>query len=780
MKAKRVKLWYHAFAQPATYLGIVAIIIILSGAFFLEKDEYNRAYEDGIRSGANLTRVVEEHVSRIFYGADSQLLLLRQLYQSNSKEVDLTRWNGNSGLDDNLAVQFAIVGPDGKILSSSLGSIPPATYVGDQDYFSAHINSPMDGLFVGAPVIDRTSKKPSILLSRRLTKPDGSFGGIILASLDLPHLQKFFNSIDAGWNKTISLVGFDGIIRASSHNNSDSKTADYVGSSISDSKLFELYPQSSSGYFWSDEDPARKLAGTRRLVSYRTLQDLHLLTVVGIADAEVFRRASENARIGWSKALFFTGIILVAISIAGARERKLIATKSTLSHLARHDALTGLANRLAFVDEIKGALSRLHTNDEVFTVFMLDLNQFKDVNDSLGHPAGDALLKETARRLKSSLGDTDFLARLGGDEFAIIQRSEAKSRNKNANQGEQYEVAIDLAERIVARLKAPFKIEGKRIYVGASIGIALTQRDNIDSTELMKRADLALYRAKARGPYSYVFFDREMVEQIEARQSLEYALREAISNHELEVHYQPIIDVKTCRICSIEALVRWRHPQRGLIGPHEFLPAAEATDLIVPLSRWILLRACTDAITWPPNIKVVVNLSTAHFKKSDLMADVNYALLKSGLSAGRLEVDITEFALFDDDGRNLRTMYQLKEIGVTIAFDDFGIGYSSLNYLTIFPFDKMKINSSLISNMTRSPECAAVIATAITLGRCLDIQTTAEGVESKQEFESLRASGIDFVQGYLFGPPRPASELQFSDLYRVGLIDGDNRLTNTS
>ena len=344
MKAKRVKLWYDAFAQPATYLGIVAIIIILSGAFFLEKEEYNRAYEDGIRSGASLTRVVEEHVSRIFYGADSQLLLLRHLYQSNPKEVDLTRWNGNSGLDDNLAVQFAIVGPDGKILSSSLWSIPPATYVGDQDYFSAHINSPMDGLFVGAPVIHRASKKPSILLSRRLTKPDGSFGGIILASLDLPHLQKFFNSVDAGWNKTISLVGFDGIIRASTHNNSDFKTGDYVGSSISDSKLFELYPRSSSGYFWSDQDPARRLDGIRRLISYRALKDLHLLTVVGVADAEVFRRASENARIGWSKALFFTGIILVAISIAGARERRLIATKSTLSHLARHDALTGLAN----------------------------------------------------------------------------------------------------------------------------------------------------------------------------------------------------------------------------------------------------------------------------------------------------------------------------------------------------------------------------------------------------------------------------------------------------
>jgi len=270
------------------------------------------------------------------------------------------------------------------------------------------------------------------------------------------------------------------------------------------------------------------------------------------------------------------------------------------------------------------------------------------------------------------------------------------------------------------------------------------------------------------------------VEQIEARQSLECALRKAISNNELELHYQPIMDVQTRKICAIEALVRWRHPQRGLISPHEFLHVAEATDLIVPLGQWILLQACMDAITWPSNIKVVVNLSTVQFKKSGLVADVNYALLKSGLSARRLEVDITESALFDDDGRNLQTMYQLKKLGVTIALDDFGTGYSSLNYLAMFPFDKIKIDSSLISNMTRSPACASVIATAISLGRFFNIQTTAEGVESKQEFESLCASGINFVQGYLFAPPRPASELQFCDLYRLGSIDGDNRLPNAS
>jgi len=778
MKTTRVNHWYDAFMQPTTFLGALAIIIILSGAFFLDKEEYNRAYEDGIQRGADLTRVLEENISHIFYNVDSQLLLIRQLYQHNPKDLDVAHRINNSTLDNTPAAQFTIVGPDGKILSSSLPSIPLTTYVGDQNYFLAQINSPIDDLFVGAPAIDRISKKMIIPLSRRLTAADASFGGIILVSLDVPHLDKFYSSLDVGQDGTISLVGFDRIIRACGGNNNDFKAADYVGRSVSNSKLFELYRQSSSGYFWTTANAFCKLDGIRRLVSYRALDSLKLFAVVGISEAEVLRRATEYARVGWSRALFFAGIILVAISFAAARERKLITAKSALSHQARHDVLTGLANRQAFVDEIGNALSMLRTNNEVFSVFMLDLERFKDVNDSLGHPAGDALLKATAQRLKSSLRDVDFLARLGGDEFAIIQRCEPKNQNKNKKQRDlQHDVAIELAKKIIGCLQTPFEIEGNRLNVGASIGIAMAQDDNADSNALMKIADLALYRAKAQGPNSYVLFDRRIAAQIEARQSLECELRKAISNDELELHYQPIIDAKTQKIRSIEALVRWRHPKIGLINPREFMPVVEATGLIVPIGQWILQRACMDAITWPPNIKVVVNLSTLQFKKSNLIADVNYALLKSGLSARRLEVDITESALSDDQGRNLQTMHQLKKLGVTIALDDFGTGYSSLKNLTMFPFDKIRIDSSFISKMTKSPTCATVIATVITLGRCLDILTTAKGVESKQEFDSLRASGINLVQGLLFGPPCPAAELYFEDASGHELIEeGDSAI----
>ena len=776
MKTNRVNNWYNAFVQPTTFLGVLAIVIILGGAFFVKTEEYNRAYEDGIRRGADLTRVLEENVSHIFYSTDSQLLLFRQLYQREPKDFDLAHWINNSELGNTPAVQFAIVGSDGKVLSSSLPSTPPSTYVGDQDYFLAQIKSPADDLFIGAPAIDRTSNKATLQLSRRLTTADGLFGGVVFAWLDVPNLDKLYNSLDIGQDGIISLVGFDRIIRACGRNDGNFESGEYVDNAAPDSKLFELYHRSSSGYFWATSNALCKHDGIRRLVSYKALDGLHLFTVVGIAENEIFRRATENAQAGWSRALFFVGIILVAVSFAATRERRLIAAKSALSYQACHDALTGLANRQAFVDELGNTLSRLRTDNETFNVFMLDLDRFKEVNDSLGHPAGDALLKETARKLKSSLRDVDFLARFGGDEFAIVQRCDTKNHKKNKEQRDrQHEVAIGLAKKIICCFAAPFEIEGKRLNVSTSIGIAMAQDDNANSNVLVKRADFALYRAKAQGSNNYVFFDRKIAAQIEARQNLECELRKAISNDEFELHYQPIMDAKTEKTCSIEALVRWRHPKIGLISPREFMPAAEATGLIVPIGQWILQRACMDATAWPPNIKVVVNLSTLQFKKSNLVADVNCALLKSGLSARRLEVDITESAFSDDDGRNLQTLHQLKKLGVTIALDDFGSGYSSLKNLTMFPFDKIRIDGSFVSKMTKSPACATVIAAVITLGHCLELLTTAKGVESKQEFKSLRASGINLVQGFLFGPPRRASELHFDNSCSDEFIEDDDR-----
>jgi diguanylate cyclase (GGDEF)-like protein/PAS domain S-box-containing protein len=424
-------------------------------------------------------------------------------------------------------------------------------------------------------------------------------------------------------------------------------------------------------------------------------------------------------------------------------------SEERINYMAHHDLLTGLGNRALFLQETERAGARQRQRGETFTVFMLDLDRFKDVNDSLGHPAGDALLRETAQRLKSVLGDADKLARLGGDEFAILQ----------AGEQDQSESACGLARKIIEAMAEPFDIDGSKVVIGTSIGIARAPADGIDSTELMKKADLALYRQKAEGRNGYRFFDPKMIAEADAFHQLSNDLREAIANNQLEVHYQVVIDAATGETSGAEALVRWRHPQRGNIPPSEFIPLAEDSGLIAALGEWVLQRACCDAAGWPDHVKVAVNLSPLQFKKGNLLDVILCALVESGLPPERLELEITESVLIESHFEILPVIQKLKNLGISIALDDFGTGYSSLSYLTMFPFDKIKVDKSFTQNMTRRPECSAIVSSVLTLGRGLDIATTAEGVETEEQYQLLRASGVRYVQGYLFGKPGPASQL---------------------
>jgi diguanylate cyclase (GGDEF)-like protein len=395
---------------------------------------------------------------------------------------------------------------------------------------------------------------------------------------------------------------------------------------------------------------------------------------------------------------------------------------------------------------------------------MLDLDRFKNVNDSLGHPAGDALLKQTADRLKTSLRETDVVARLGGDEFAIIQ----------AGEDDQRSAAIQLARRIIALITAPYDINGNVVSIGTSIGIAMASPDSIDPDTLMKQADLALYRTKSQGRNGYRFFDAQMTADADARRQLEYDLRDAISRDEVEVHYQPILHVKTRKLFGLEALARWRHPTKGFVPPSEFIPLAEETGLIVPLGEQILRKACAAAKPWPLAVKIAVNISAVQFAKSDLLDVVTRTLEETGLPAQRLELEITETALLENEAAALAALQQLRRLGISISLDDFGTGYSSLRYLTTFPIDKIKIDKSFTQNITHRADCAAVVASVLALGSGLDVATIAEGVETKQQFDILRASGVKFVQGYLFGAPCPAEEIDFKR------YDGTRRLDNVA
>ena len=423
--------------------------------------------------------------------------------------------------------------------------------------------------------------------------------------------------------------------------------------------------------------------------------------------------------------------------------------QAQITHMARHDALTNLPNRTLFREQLEQAL-RLAKRGDKFAVLCLDLDHFKDINDSLGHPIGDALLMEVGRRLSSCVSEGDTVARLGGDEFVIVQFCGSDESSP----------AVSLASRIVEAISEPYHIGGHQLVIGVSVGISLAPDDGKNPDELLKKADLALYRAKADGRGTYRFFETGMDARAQARRLLELDMRAALPRGEFEMHYQPIRDVAADRIVACEALVRWRHPLRGLIPPGNFIPLAEETGLIVQIGEWVLRTACRDAAAWPDDIGVAVNLSPVQFKNPNLMAHVLDSLAQSGLPAHRLELEITESVLLQNSEATLATLHALRGSGVRIALDDFGTGYSSLSYLRSFPFDKIKIDRSFVEDVTSRNDSLAIVRAVTGLGRSLGIATTAEGVETPAQLELLRREGCTQAQGYLFSKPRPASEVK--------------------
>ena len=428
--------------------------------------------------------------------------------------------------------------------------------------------------------------------------------------------------------------------------------------------------------------------------------------------------------------------------------------EAEIAHLARHDALTGLANRAEFNARLEEASKRIKRNGDAVTVMMLDLDKFKAVNDTLGHPAGDRLLVDVAERLRSVVRETDLLVRLGGDEFAVLQEG-----GKN-----QHEGAIALALRIISVITQSFDLNGYQATVGTSIGIAMAPEHGSDPEELLKKADLALYDVKAKGRNDFRIFQPEMLELVHAQEFAECELREAIEQEQFELHYQQMLGADSRLACGVEALVRWRHPTKGLIGPEQFIPLAENTDLIIPLGEWIIQQACRDAVQWPAHIKVAVNISAVQFKKVNLFDVILCTLVETGLAPERLELEITETALLENWEAHLTTIRQLKNLGISMVLDDFGAGYSSVNYLNIFPFDKIKIDKSFAQGVLSSREFRAVAASTLALARELDILTTAEGIETEEQFEYMRQAGVNLVQGYLFARPLPAAQLDLNNM----------------
>jgi diguanylate cyclase (GGDEF)-like protein/PAS domain S-box-containing protein len=424
--------------------------------------------------------------------------------------------------------------------------------------------------------------------------------------------------------------------------------------------------------------------------------------------------------------------------------------QAQILYMERHDALTDLPNRIVFREHLKQVLSRISRTDGEVAVHWLDLDHFKVINDSLGHPIGDDLLKSVALRLSAGVRDTDCVARLGGDEFGITQV------------GQQLPVSdiASFAHRIIELIGAPYAIRGHPIITGASMGISVAPVDGIDPDALLRNAEIGLYRAKEEGRGTYRFFETGMDTRAQVRRQLELDMRAALMRHEFEIYYQPIYNIETLRIVCFEALVRWNHPLRGMLLPAEFIPLAEETGLIVSLGDRVVRRACQDAAGWSREVAVAVNLSPVQFRHRELVPSVIAALAETGLSAKRLELEITESVLLKDSSATLEILHRLRGAGIQISLDDFGTGYSSLSYLRSFTFDKIKIDASFVHELTSRDDSIAIVRAVTGLARSLGITSTAEGVETNEQLAILRAEGCNEVQGYLFNRPRPAAEVE--------------------
>ena len=857
-------------------LGSIMVLLLWSG--IAAKHVENRAADlhDAQRDMRNFALLFEENVLRSIGEMDKALLYLRRSIETAKGSFDFNSIVGTADILSELIIQVAIIDADGIMRASNVGPQPaPATDLSDREHFRFHVGKDTDLLFISTPLIGRASGKWSVQLTRRYLRPDGTFGGVVVASFDPDHFKKFYDRIDLGLGATFSLIGTDGVVRAIG---GKSEAGFTLGQGVSGTALLAKVKTGSAETFWD----AITTTGMPQLITVRKVAGHSLSVSASLPQQTVFQESNHNL---WL--MTFLGILL-SLLIGGATRRamrsemqvkqsemqvkhKARQLELTLEHMAQgimmvtkdlevpiinrkcielldlpptfldtsprfdelvrsqekagefansnlpshlnpldvygpndavgkfemyerirpdgtvvevrsarledggfvrtfsditqrrqaqnqadrlasEDALTGLANRRtltrALDDLVAAQVGTSREGTRRFAVLYLDLDRFKVVNDTQGHAVGDQLLQAVGQRLRKSVRPIDFIARLGGDEFAVLLSFR--------DEEEKPEI---VAQRLVDTLSRSYDIGGHQILIGVSIGIAIGPEDGQTSNELLIAADLALYAAKAGGRCTYRFFAKEMNEGMKVRQQIETDLREAIANEKLELHYQPVINLQKNAVIGFEALARWRHPVQGMIPPDKFIPIAEDSGLIQVLGQWVLLEACRQAVKWPRDMTVAVNLSPLQFANPGLVAVIERILSETGLAPGRLEVEITEGLLMRNTESNLAMLQRLKEIGVRIAMDDFGTGYSSLGYLQSFPFDRIKVDRSFVSKLGSSASSSAIVRAVVDIAVSRGMHTTAEGVETEEQRVGLVDLGCNEAQGYLFSRPVPLSEV---------------------
>jgi len=757
-----LRAWLTQLTEPHILfpaLTILVLGVIWSATLNLIKAESTNTEFTATAAALELVNTYDAQVVRALREIDQTLKLVKYVSESKGAAAALADLKVRTLLPPDVLFVVRVVNSDGAVVASTRA----AEVRRASDLASLATLRDSDSLWVDKPRKNLGSEEWTLQFARRLSAPDGSFAGAALLEVDASYFVSGYEAAQLGKHGTLGLLGTDGVFRARR-----------TGESLSAGDAVN-YAATVPGADQGDPTVALTTSswdGIRRYTGTQQLFEFPLAVIVGVSEDEQFAAAHRDAHIYLRRATIGSGLLVLLTTLLGrmswqlarSRERESNAKlehAQRVEYLAYHDGLTALPNRSLFNKLLSQAISQAQRHQRRLAVAFIDLDRFKQINDTLGHEAGDELLKEVASRLKACLRDSDTVARLGGDEFVVLLTELAE---------EKY--AATVAQKIITAIAKPFVLLGQEFRVTASIGISTYPIDGSDELTLTKNADIAMYQAKEDGKNNFQFYSEKLNANSLERLSLESSLRHALDRHEFELHYQAKRDTASGRISGMEALLRWRHPDLGLVAPMQFIPVAEETGLIVPIGKWVLETACRQNMAWAeqglPRLSIAVNLTARQFSDERLLDDIASILRSTGMEARLLEIEIHEGLLIHDIEKTLRILTALKAIGVKIAIDDFGTGYSSLSTLQQFPLDTIKIDRSFIRDLAAGGANNNLTDAIIAMGKTLSLTVVGQGVETKEQADLLREHACDEFQGFYFNKPMSAREF-------TGLLQAQNR-----
>jgi diguanylate cyclase (GGDEF)-like protein len=752
-------------------ITILVLAVIWGTTLNLIQVEHATAERSAAASSGELLDTYEAQVVRALREIDQTLKLVKYAYELRNTPGVLQELKARALLPPDLLFVVSIADSNGDVVASTR---PPAIKnIADQDYFQ--IQRQVDAISIGRPQWSPTDGEGKLSCSRRINGANGTFAGVVVVSVDSAYFVSAYDPAKLGENGVLGVLGIDGMFRAR-------RTGEAVvaGEVVDYAALVSATNTPGGGATLA----ANAWDGVRRYTSARQLYDFPLAVIVGLSADEQLAATRGDLHAYLWRASAGSLLLIVMMTVLGRISRELassrlrivdehIAHAARVEYLAYHDGLTTLPNRSLFGKLLGQSINAAHRYNKQLALLFLDLDRFKQINDTLGHEAGDQLLQEVATRLKACLRDSDTVARLGGDEFvALLPELDEKK------------YAATVAQKMLAAVARPFVLVGQEFRVTASIGISIYPQDGLDEQTLKKNADVAMYQAKEEGKNNFQFYTEKLNVNSLERLTLESALRHALERSEFQLYYQAKQDIRSGRITGMEALLRWQHPDLGTVAPMQFIPVAEETGLIVPIGKWVLRTACLQNVAWQnqglPKLSMAVNLTTRQFADEHLLLDLTAILADTGMEPHLLELEITESLLMRDVEKTLRIFTSLKDMGIRIAIDDFGIGYSSLSALKQFPLDTIKIDRSFIRDIFSVTEDKALTEAIIAMGRTLSLTVVAQGVETEQQADFLRQNACDEFQGFYLNEPVPGDQIAALLRTQSPVADSDPHLRTSA